>query len=373
MEGRHQFKLSVGEREWLESLVQAKETKLETLTKAQVLLLSALDPAGSSRELKDISALTGLSIRTIISLKERVVEGGVAAVVLGEAWPRPICPIRGYSPVVVRSLAMSGSVKPQDAPRWLARLLDDQAVELIYAGLEDYLTVEGNKLATNRATYWKTPGRARAVFVAAMEDLLNLYARPYQENRPVVCLKQARHQLVEANGRTIKPGIGRPPFDSAEYVRLGEAYVFLAVEPLVGRRLARVSLTETPMDWARFLAELDALYPNADKICLILDGVNTLIRAFLYETFSRQEAGRLSQRLEIHLAPMGGDWLNQAGLEFSFLRSVDLNQSFATVEALTEALKAWERSLDEGKKIIDWRFKIEDARSQLKRLYPIQL
>jgi hypothetical protein len=204
-----------------------------------------------------------------------------------------------------------------------------------------------------------------------MEDVLDVYHRPYDPLRPQVCLDEASKQLISETRPSIPPQPGRVRRVDAEYHRNGTASVFMITVPLEGERHVRVREHRKREDFAEVVRELcDELYPEAEKIVLVMDNLNTHNTASLYEAFKPQEARRLAEKLEIHYTPKHGSWLNMAEIELSVLSRQCMDDYFETQEQLAEQIATWERSRNENNVGIDWRFTTADARIKLKRLYP---
>lgn len=204
-----------------------------------------------------------------------------------------------------------------------------------------------------------------------MEDVLDVYHRPYDPLRPQVCLDEASKQLISETRLAIpcKPGSVRTV--DAEYHRNGTASVFMMTVPLEGKRHVRVREHRKREDFAEVVRELcDQLYPDAEKIVLVMDNLNTHNTASLYEAFKPHEARHLAEKLEIHYTPKHGSWLNMAEIELSVLSRQCMDDYFETQEQLAEQIGTWERSRNEDNVGIDWRFTTADARIKLKRLYP---
>ena len=167
------------------------------------------------------------------------------------------------------------------------------------------------------------------------------------------------------------PAPGRGQINDHEYVRNGVAEIFLEVEPLGGRRHVAITEHRTRKDWATFIkGMLDERYPQATKVRLVMDNLNTHGAASLYEAFAPEEARRLARRLEIHYTPKHGSWLNVAEIELSALNSQCLNRRIPNIELMRKEVAAWEQDRNNRATPIDWRFTTEDARIKLKRLYP---
>lgn len=204
-----------------------------------------------------------------------------------------------------------------------------------------------------------------------MEEVLSVYHRPYDPKKPQVCMDEASKQLL---GETREPlGLipGQVRREDYEYVRHGTRNLFVFFEPLRGWRHLKVTEQRTKVDWAQAIRELvDVHYPDAERIVLVLDNLNTHTLGSLYEAFPPLEARRLACRLEIHYTPKHGSWLNMAEIELSVLGRQCLNQRIADEETLRAETSAWEARRNGAGARMEWRFTTEDARIKLKHLYP---
>lgn len=204
-----------------------------------------------------------------------------------------------------------------------------------------------------------------------MEDVLDVYTRPHDPARPVVCLDETSRQLLAEVRPPLPPAPAQPVRHDPEYVRGGVVNLFLACEPLRGWRTVQVSAQRTRLDWARCAKELvDVHYPDAERIVLVMDQLNTHSPASLYEAFAPAEAKRLADKLEIHYTPKHGSWLNMAELELSALQRQCLDRRLADRPTMEREVAAWTTERNRATHAIDWRFTAADARIKLKRLYP---
>lgn len=231
-----------------------------------------------------------------------------------------------------------------------------------------------NELKPHLKKYWCIPPEANAEFVARMEDVLDVYSRPVDPRRPLVTLDEASKQLISQICPSIPMTPGRVERIDAEYRRNGTASVFMINAPLEGRRWVDVRPQRTAIDFAEVIRTLcDETYPNAEKIVLVMDNLNTHTIGSLYKAFAPDEARRLARKLEIHHTPKHGSWLNMAEIELSVLSRQCMNTYFETLEELAVAAADWERSRNETQTGIDWQFTVAKARTKLKRLYPTLL
>ena len=219
--------------------------------------------------------------------------------------------------------------------------------------------------------YWCIPPKQNAAFVAAMEDVLEVYHRPYDPDRPQVCLDETSKQLVAESRLSVPMRNGRCKQVDSEYRRCGVCSVFMMSEPLAAKRYVRVCSRRTQIDFAQIIRQLcDQLYPCAKKIVLVMDNLNTHTIASLYEAFEPATARRLAEKLEIHYTPKHGSWLNMAEIELSVLSRQCMNDYFENAEQLSKQISVWERKRNAEKTSIDWRFTMDDARIKLRKLYP---
>ena len=204
-----------------------------------------------------------------------------------------------------------------------------------------------------------------------MEDVLDVYTRAFDPSRPLVCLDETSKQLITETRPALPAKPGQVQRVDPEYRRNGMASVFLMSMPLEGKRHVRVRQHRKRQDFAEVVRELcDDLYPDAQKIVLVMDQLNTHHIASLYQAFDPAQAKRLAEKLEIHHTPKHGSWLNMAEIELSVLSRQCISDYFETRKQLAKTIAAWERSRNQSKAGIDWQFTTADARIKLKNLYP---
>jgi transposase len=204
-----------------------------------------------------------------------------------------------------------------------------------------------------------------------MEDVLEVYHMPYDPDYPMVCMDESSKQMIGEVRAPIPGRPGQPARVDDEYIRNGVAEIFMEVEPLAGKRHVMVTERRTRKDWAHQIQQmLDERYPDAIKIRLVMDNLNTHNVASLYETFEPKEARRLAERLEIHYTPKHGSWLNMAEIELSALKGQCLDRRIPDIASMQAEVAAWERNRTNSAKKIVWQFTTADARIRLKRLYP---
>jgi hypothetical protein len=228
-----------------------------------------------------------------------------------------------------------------------------------------------NMLQPHRKEQWVIPPERNAEFVAAMEDVLDVYQRPRDPSRPLVCLDEQSKQLIKETRTPLPTSPGRVARHDYEYERNGTANLFMLFAPLEGWRHVKVTERRTRCDFAEVIRELvDVHFPEAEKIVLVMDNLNTHKPSSLYEAFPPAEARRLVERLEIHYTPKHGSWLDMAETELSVLTKQCLDRRIPDMATLKSEVAAWERQRNGQQATIDWRFTTDQARIKLKRLYP---
>ena len=205
-----------------------------------------------------------------------------------------------------------------------------------------------------------------------MEDVLEVYTRPYDPERPQVCVDEVSKQLVKDITPPVAMQPGQPAREDYEYERCGTANLFMMCEPLAGRRHVKVTDRRTSADFALVLRDLsDVHHPDAKKIVLVMDNLNTHKLSVLYQVFPATEARRILERFEVHHTPKHASWLNMAECELSVLSRQCLDQRIDSSARLIEEVAAWEHQRNAQQVHIDWRFTTADARTKLQRLYPV--
>jgi hypothetical protein len=204
-----------------------------------------------------------------------------------------------------------------------------------------------------------------------MEDVLAVYARPYDPRRPVVCMDEKPYQLLDHARDPVPAAPGRDRREDSEYVRCGTCSVFVWVEPLRGWRHVDAQQHRTKIDWAHQVERLLTLdYPDAQTVVLVMDNLNTHTTGSLYEAFEPGKAFGLAQRLEIHPTPKHGSWLNIAEIELSALTRQCLDRRIDDLDTLNAELAAWQHQTNADQRHVDWQFTTADARTKLRHLYP---
>lgn len=221
---------------------------------------------------------------------------------------------------------------------------------------------------------WCIPPKQNADFVAHMEDVLEVYSRPYDDKKPVICMDEKPFQLLDEQIQPIPLSEENhiKKYD-CEYIRKGSCSIFMFTEPLGQWREAHALPRRTSEDWAMQMRWLiDEVYPDAEKIVLVMDNLNTHTTASFYKVFNPEDALRLAQKLEIHYTPKHGSWLDIAEIELSALTIQCLiGERIPSIDKLNDILSSWSLKRNSSQKGVDWQFTTKDARTKLKHLYPI--
>lgn len=218
---------------------------------------------------------------------------------------------------------------------------------------------------------WCIPPEANGEFVYHMEDILEVYERPYDPCHPLICMDELSKQLVGEVAQPLPLRAGQPACYDYEYVRNGTSNLFMFFEPLMGRRFVTVTDHRTQIDWAYAVRDLvDVHYPDAHTITLVMDNLNTHSPGSLYEAFEPAEAKRIADRLDIHYTPKHGSWLNMAEIELGVLSGQCLDRRIPDPDTLKRCVARWQANRNQAHVTVDWRFTTANARIKLKHLYP---
>lgn len=207
-------------------------------------------------------------------------------------------------------------------------------------------------------------------FVAHMEMVLDIYKRPLDPLRPVICMDETPKQLIAETKKPLRPMPGKAARHDYEYRRCGVCNIFLAYEPLAGKRIVSVTDRKTKKDWAGFLEEIAGQYTSADKITLVMDNLNTHEPGALYETFRPERAKEIWDRFDFVYTPKHGSWLNMAEIELNVLTRQCFNRRIDNMEKVRSEVLAWQNYRNNKDSKVNWQFTTKDARIKLSRLYP---
>ena len=344
---KYVVRLDAEERDRLNELIRKGKRSAQLLTKARVLLKADVSDAGEGWSDSRIAAALDTSIATIERTRRQLVEEGFEAVLTRKYNPNSARPRIFDGAAEAKLIALTLSPAPEGFARWSLRLLEEKVVELhIVDHASDNTigrTLKKNILKPHLKQQWVIPPEANAAFVATMEDVLEVYQRPHDPQRPLVCLDETSKQLIVEPRAPIPAKLGQPARHDYEYERNGVANLFMVFAPLEGWRHVKVTDRHTAIDYAHVLRDLsDTHFSDAVKIVLMQDNLNTHKPASLYEAFPAPEARRLVERFEWHYTPKHGSWLDMAESELGVLASQCLDRRIADKQILAHEVTAWQ-------------------------------
>ncbi|MBS3762446.1 MAG: IS630 family transposase [Planctomycetes bacterium] len=377
MAKKYIVRLSGKERDFLEGFVRKGKAAAYKIKHANILLKADAERAGwvDTR----IADAFGCHERTVRNVRRRFVTQGLQRALERKKQSRPSRRRKLDGEKEARLIAIACSEPPEGRARWTLQMLADELVRLEVVDSISDQTVrrspKKNQFQPHRRECWLIPKKHNAAFVAAMEDILELYKRPYDPKFPLICMDEQPVQLVKEIRKPLPARPGAPMRYDQHYERAGTANIFMFTEPLGRWRRPSVTQRRTSVDWAqqlRCLLEVD--YPDAVKVLLVCDNLNTHKIASFYEAFAPAVARSLVERLEIHYTPKHGSWLNVAECELSAMTRQSLTRRIGTADTLRNEVESWGFKRNASQVGIDWRFTAQDARIKLKSLYPqIQL
>lgn len=369
MAKKYIVRLEAEEREKLLALNSSGRSKARILTHARILL-----KADEGWQDEKICQALDVSIPTVERVRKRFVFEGF------EIFLKPRRPNRVYSRKLdgeqeARVIALVCSSPPEGYARWSLRLLADRVVQLKIIDSISHETVRqmlaDNELKPWRKQEWCIPTQADAEFVYHMEDVLDVYKRPADPKRPLVCFDESPEQLVRETRQALPMQPGQPEKYDYEYQRAGVANMFMFFAPLQNWRGVKVTDRRTKVDWAYCMRDLvDVYFPEAEIIVIVQDQLNTHSPACLYDVFAPAEAKRILDRLEFHSTPKHGSWLNMAEIELSVLNRQCLNRCIPSQTILIHETQTWALQRNNKQATVNWQFAANDARIKLKTLYP---
>jgi len=371
---KYLISLTIEDRSHLLSVVAKGTNSARTIKRAQVLL--KLDGIAQSKlNYSLLSNALSLSKSTINKVITGYQAQGITCIYRKK---RCTPPVEGKitGEVEAHLIALACHNPPEGYCKWTLRLLADRMVQLDYIDSISHTTVgtvlKKNCLKPHLVEEWCIPKEQSSDFAACMEDVLEVYSRPYDEKRPVVCMDEKPLQLL-ADAREGHRKSNGTLIQDSEYIRNGTCSIFLFTEPLAGYRHAKALEHRTKIDWAKQMKWLaDEVYPDAEKIIMVCDNLNTHDKSSFYEAFPPAEALRLAKRFEFHYTPKHGSWLDIAEIELSSLSKQCLGKRrIDNLEDLNSEIEKWHCDRNSKQKGVDWQFTTDDARIKLKHLYPI--
>ena len=355
---------------------QKKTSSSNARTLCAILLASDVN-GRNEKSYAEIAQSSGACIGTVIRTLKEFLELGFTKMITPARNPNSdTARLKVTGDVEAKLIATACSPAPKGRVRWTLNLLYNQMMVVLENNISISRATIGRTLVKNDlrphlSEYWCIPPAEDAEFVANMEDILDVYQQPYDSDYPLWCMDEKPYQILDEcrNPLPMKPG-DIAKIDS-EYVRNGTVSIFCFVQPHSGRILHAVEPTRTAVDWAEKIKYLvDEIEPNAKKIILVMDNLNTHSIASLYKAFPPEEARRIARRLEVHYTPKHGSWLDIAEIGINVMTRECLNHRIPSIDALKQELKAWNEEYDKDPSPVNWQFVAEDSRIKLKSLYP---
>jgi hypothetical protein len=368
--------LSETERTQLETMLAKGKAATRKLTHARILLKADSSPGGPNWTDEQISEALEVDASTVAHTRERFVLKSFEVALHGHS-TRNHRRRRIDGACEARLIATLCGPAPAGYARWSLRLLADKAVEMhIVDASISYETVrqvlQANELKPWLKQEWCIPPEQSGEFVYHMEDVLEVYHKPLDARRPLACMDEMPYQLVSETRLPLPPRPGQVQCQDYEYKREGVANIFMVFAPLLGQRWTRVTKRRTYKDWAYVVRDIvDVLFPDAERVILVMDNLNIHVGGALYEAFPPAEARRILDKLEIHYTPKHGSWLNMAEIELSVLSRQCLDRRLGSAQLLEQEVSAWNQARNTSATTVDWQFTTADARIKLERLYPV--
>ena len=366
--------LTPKDQKTLKSIVSKGVNSARTIKRANFLLRYAAYE-NDDMSMAKLLEVIGLSKSTLHNILKDYLERGIDCIYRKKRKTPPIeAKITGD--VEAHLIALACHTPPEGYCKWTLRLLSEKMVQMKYIDSISHTSVgnvmKKNCLKPHLVEEWCIPKEQSADFAACMEDVLEVYSRPYDEHFPVVCMDEKPLQLLSdaRSGHRKKNGTY---IQDSEYVRNGTCSIFLFTEPLSGFRYATALERRTKVDWAKQMKYVaDTFYPDAEKIILVCDNLNTHNKSSFYEAFLPSEALRLAKRFEFHYTPKHGSWLDIAEIELAALSKQCLGKRrINNLGDLNSEITKWQQDRNERQKSVEWQFTAENARIKLKHLYPI--
>jgi transposase len=374
---KYTVKLTRKQREQLETLCRTGTHSAQSIRHASILLQTDSGDNGPRWSIPKIQEMLGVSRSLIKTVRKRFVQEGWDGALFRRKQPERPEKRKITGEQEAHLIAVLCTQQPEGQERWTVRLLRERIIELeIVESVSEEtvrMVLHKNELKPWQKKQWCVgPTGADSSYAYHMEDVLHEYVHPYDAKRPRVCVDEGSVQFLNATRDPIAMQPGQVKKEDYQYERAGYWSVFLACEPLVGTRMCQVKARRTKKDFAHFIRDVvDQQYPEAEKVILIMDNLNTHSPASLYEAFEPEEAMRLCQKIEIHSTPVHGSWLNMAEIELSVLGRQVLHERLADQGQVQQRVQAWQAKRNQQQARINWRFTAEDARIKLKRLYPV--
>ncbi len=370
----YHIRLSSKERKSIRHL-QKKAVSPNARTRYAILLAADESLCKEPPSNREIAAHAGASIPTVIDTLRKYCQSGLATAITPNRNPySDTARLKATGEVEAKIIAKACSSAPEGYNRWTLTLLAKESAVI----LEDSLSratvgriLQRNEIRPHLSAYWCIPPQEDAEFVAHMEDILDIYQLPYDPKHPVWCMDEKPYQLLNHSRKAIPMRPGNIEKIDSEYKREGTVAIFCFINPHTGKILHSVEETRTAVDWAEKIRYLvDEVEPDAEKIILVMDNLNTHTIGSLYKAFPPEEARRIAKKLEVHYTPKHGSWLDIAEIGINIMTRQCLDRRIPDIDVLRNELDAWNKTYNADPSPVNWQFKATDSRIKLKRLYP---
>lgn len=339
------------------------------------ILLNADESKSGPSTYQQIAERSGVTVPTVIDTLSKFCKDGPVAALNPRRNPNSdVANLKATGDIQAKVIAKACTKAPEGRVRWTLTLLEEEMAVILETKLSRSTIgriLQKNDLRPHLSEYWCIPPQADAEFVAAMEDVLDVYQQPYDEKYPLWCMDEKPFQLLDESRRPLPMRPGDITRIDDEYIRNGTVSVFCFIQPHTGKIIHAVEPTRTAIDWSEKVKFLvDEVNPDAKKVILVMDNLNTHNTASLYKAFPPEEARRIARKLEIHYTPKHGSWLDIAEIGINIMTRECLNRRIPDIETLRAELKAWNEAYNSAPTEINWQFSNETSRIKLKSLYP---
>lgn len=355
---------------------QKKTKSSNARARCAVILAADTSNGRAEKSYSELATMSGVCVSTVINVLKAFLDGGFLKAVTPNRNPcSDRANLKVTGDVEARIIAKACGAVPEGHARWTVSLLCEQMAVVLEDVSISRATIARvlakNDLRPHLNEYWCIPPKEDSDFVANMEDILEVYQQPYDPDYPLWCMDEKPYQILGESREPLPMRPGDVTKTDSEYVRNGTVSIFCFIQPHSGRIIHAVEPTRTAVDWAekiRFL--VDEIEPNARKIILVMDNLNTHCIGSLYKAFPPEEARRIARKLEIHHTPKHGSWLDIAEIGINIMTRECLDRRIPSIDALREELKKWNEDYDKNPSPVNWQFQSSDARVKLKSLYP---
>ena len=340
------------------------------------ILLEADKAVHPNRTYEQIANISGTCTSTVIStLKVFCTKGLDAALTPKRNENSNTANLKATGEIQAKVIAKACSARPEGRIRWTLSLLEKEMTVVLETMTLSRSTIgrilQKNEIRPHINEYWCIPPDGDAEFVAAMEDVLDVYQQPYDPDYPLWCMDEKPFQLLDEKREPIPMRPGCIEKIDEEYIRNGTVSIFCFIQPHTGKIIHSVEPSRTAVDWAEKVKFLvDEVCKDAKKVILVMDNLNTHAISSLYKAFPADEARRIAKKLEIHYTPKHGSWLDIAEIGINIMTRECLNRRIPSIEVLKDELQHWNEYYNSDPSNVNWQFSTEDSRVKLKRLYP---